>query len=108
MVVQIRVNAQKVIRAIPRTLYGTNVEWIDNGNGIFEPRSGKFDQSGDPACARGGGLADSLSGGLFSDHFHWKESIGPRDRRPMKEHFPKVPPRNSRWGRMKRSTWLSR
>ncbi len=91
MVVQIRVNAQKVIRAIPRTLYGTNVEWIDNGNGIFEPRSGKFDQSV-IRLARAAGVSQiRYPGGLFSDHFHWKESIGPRDRRPMKEHFPKGP-----------------
>jgi alpha-N-arabinofuranosidase len=91
MSVEIRVDAGKVVRAIPRTLFGTNVEWIDNGNGILDPRSGKFDQTV-VRLARDAGVSQiRYPGGLFSDHFHWKESVGPRDRRPVKQHFPKGP-----------------
>jgi alpha-N-arabinofuranosidase len=89
--VTIQVDASKVIRPIPRSLFGTNLEWIDNGNGIFDPKTGKFDQTVVKIAREAGITQIRYPGGVFSDHFHWKESVGPRDRRPTKEHFPKGP-----------------
>jgi alpha-L-arabinofuranosidase len=91
MTAEIRVDAVRVIRPIPRTLFGTNVEWIDNGNGILDPRTGRFDETVIRLAREAGVSQIRYPGGLFSDHFHWKESIGPRERRPMKQHYPKGP-----------------
>lgn len=85
--VSIDVNAGVVIREIPRELFGTNIEWIDNGNGMIDPKSGRFDPDIVRLAKEAGVTVVRYPGGLFSDHFHWRDSIGPRDDRPKREHY---------------------
>lgn len=82
----IAIDAGKVIREIPKTLYGTNIEWRWNANGLWNERLGRPD----PEIIR---LSDELGvtlirypGGVYSDFYHWKQGIGPLSDRPMVLH----------------------
>lgn len=85
--VSIEVNAGVVIRSIPRELFGTNIEWINNGNGMLEPESGKLDPDVVRLAKQAGVTLVRYPGGLFSDHFHWRDSVGPRRDRPTRRHY---------------------
>jgi alpha-N-arabinofuranosidase len=80
-----RINPSQVIRTIPHGLYGTNLEWFNQADGISND-----DGSVDPAwvqLAKAQGL-DSIRfpGGTLSDFYHWEDGIGPEAKRPVREH----------------------
>lgn len=79
------VDPTKVRRQIPRTLFGTNLEWFNNANGICAP-----DGTIDPAwiaLARDQGIDNvRFPGGTLSDFYHWRDGIGPADERPVRDH----------------------
>lgn len=82
----VRVDAGEVVRKIPRTLYGTNVEWIWNGNGMWMEN----ERRAHPEVAR---LTRDLGvslirypGGLFSDFYHWKDGVGAVGKRRQVKH----------------------
>lgn len=84
----ISVDAGRVIRAIPRTLYGANIEWIWNANMAFDEGARRVN----PEVVR---LARDLGvtlirypGGVFSDFYHWKNGVGPAAQRPEVMHEP--------------------
>jgi alpha-N-arabinofuranosidase len=84
----IRVDAGSVVRTIPRTLFGANVEWIWNANLMWEEPQRRVH----PEVVR---LARDLGvtlirypGGLFSDFYHWKTGVGPVEKRPEVRHEP--------------------
>jgi alpha-L-arabinofuranosidase len=87
----VEINAARHIRKIPRTIYGTNLEWIYNGYGIWDEKSGKLN----PDLIR---LTKELNvsllrypGGFFADFYDWREGIGPRNSRPRAQHYPGGP-----------------
>ncbi|HHL34809.1 MAG TPA: hypothetical protein ENJ30_10635 [Desulfobulbaceae bacterium] len=74
------------MRAIPRELYGTNVEWFNNGNGFWNVGEKRLD----PVLVR---LASEqhlslirFPGGTLSDYYQWKDGTGPRSLRPIRPH----------------------
>jgi len=79
------VDPTTVRRSIPRTLFGTNLEWFNNADGICEP-----DGSIDPewlTLARDQGIDNvRFPGGTLSDFYRWRDGIGPMDKRPTREH----------------------
>ena len=80
------VDAKTHIRDIPRTLYGTNIEWFNNGNGIVDD-IGVF-RSDLAAAARDEGISlVRFPGGTFSDYYHWEDGTGPLEKRPTTRHF---------------------
>jgi alpha-N-arabinofuranosidase len=80
-----RVVPDKTVRMVPRTLFGTNLEWFNQANGISAA-----DGSVDPGwlrIAREQGISHvRFPGGTLSDFYHWREGIGPHDRRPVSKH----------------------
>lgn len=87
----ITVHTQDVLREIPETLFGTNVEWIHNGNEIWDPAARHVH----PQQLR---LARALDltlirfpGGVFSDVYHWRDGIGDPAARPTTPHYPGGP-----------------
>ncbi len=79
----VNVNADKTIGTIPRTIYGANVEWVWNGNGIWDEKKDALDTD---MIRLGKDLGTSLlrfPGGFFSDFYHWREGIGSRNSRPQ-------------------------
>jgi len=82
----IEVDAATVVRQIPRTLYGTNVEWIWNANVMWLEES----RQPNPEALR---LAQELGislirypGGHYSDFYHWGDGIGAYEKRPQALH----------------------
>jgi alpha-N-arabinofuranosidase len=79
------VDPTKVERAIQPSLFGTNLEWFNNADGICGP-----DGSVDPewsALARDEGISNiRFPGGTLSDFYHWRDGIGPVDQRPVRDH----------------------
>jgi alpha-N-arabinofuranosidase len=82
----VEIDSGSVIRHIPRTLYGTNIEWIWNGNGLWLER----ERRPDPEVAR---LTRELGislirypGGHFADYYHWRDGVGPYEKRPDALH----------------------
>jgi alpha-L-arabinofuranosidase len=81
-----KVDATVELRRIPRTLYGTNVEWFNNGNGIVDD-SGNLRSDLVNAAKEEGISLYRFPGGTFSDYYHWRDGTGPIAKRPTTEHF---------------------
>lgn len=89
--VSITVDPKRVLRRIPPTIYGTNAEWIFEGQGLWSPQRRTLDPG---ALARVQEMAPTVirfPGGVFSDIYHWKDGIGAQDKRPSTPNFPKGP-----------------
>lgn len=88
---EILVDTSRSLRQVPATLFGTNVEWIFDGQGLWSAREGKLD-AGAVALTRQ--LSPTLirfPGGVFSDTYHWRNGVGPQDQRPVTTHYPGGP-----------------
>ena len=88
---EVRVDARDDLRAIPRSLYGTNVEWVWNGNGIWDAAR---DAPDDEVVRLSAGLGVSLirfPGGVFSDYYHFRDGLGPQAARKESLHYPNGP-----------------
>jgi len=82
----VHVNAARVIRQIPRTLFGANVEWITNGNLLWNDKTGKADPTLAHLAADAGISLLRYPGGYYSDFYHWKNGTGPAGNRPEMLH----------------------
>ncbi len=78
----VQVATGRAVRTIPRGLFGTNIEIIEDGQGLWDRRRGRLD----PAIV---GLARELSlgsirfpGGVWSDAYDWRHGVGPVGQRP--------------------------
>jgi alpha-N-arabinofuranosidase len=80
------VDAGKVLRTIPRLLYGANVEWIYDANGIWDARASKFDPAILRAAKELGVTLVRFPGGVFADYYHWKDGVGAQSARPVRPH----------------------
>ncbi|MHB1001083.1 MAG: alpha-L-arabinofuranosidase C-terminal domain-containing protein [Armatimonadota bacterium] len=84
----ISVDAGKVLRTIPKSLFGTNVEWTWNAAGLWDAERNQLRQEiVKPAKELGLGPV-RFPGGFFSDYYHWRDGIGPQATRPSREHSP--------------------
>lgn len=89
--VNITVNAHQVVRVIPSTLYGTNVEWIFDGQGLWSSKKNALDTEVLRLSKEIGPTVIRFPGGVFSDTYHWRDGIGPQDKRPTTLHHPGGP-----------------
>lgn len=70
------IDAGKILRAIPMELFGTNVEWVRNGNGVWNPDA-KAPQPQMARMARDLGVTVvRYPGGGFADYYHWRQGVG--------------------------------
>jgi len=84
----VRVDTTRILRTIPRGIFGTNVEVIRDANGLWDPRNQRLE----PQIV---GLASELHlgpirfpGGVWSDAYDWHNGIGPRDQRATTPTLP--------------------
>ncbi|MBN8216278.1 MAG: hypothetical protein J0L75_06525 [Spirochaetes bacterium] len=70
---------------IPSGLFGFNIEWIENGNGLADDQ-GMVAEAWTTRVAAGGVDHLRWPGGIFSDYYHWKDGIGPVTSRPTVPH----------------------
>ncbi|GAB6194942.1 hypothetical protein [Lysobacter xanthus] len=88
---EISIDTRRSLRQVPPTLFGTNAEWIFDGQGLWSARDGKLDAD---AVALTRQLSPTLirfPGGVFSDTYHWRNGIGPQAQRPVTAHYPGGP-----------------
>jgi alpha-N-arabinofuranosidase len=82
------VQADHDIRKIPRTLYGMNIEWIWDGNGIWNTGTQSLDPELISLTRDLGATLLRFPGGIFSDFYHWRDGVGPRNNRPRTASMP--------------------
>jgi alpha-N-arabinofuranosidase len=85
------VDASKTIRTIPAELHGTNLEWIWDGNGAWEPGRNRLNEV---VVTQTRDLGPSLlrfPGGTFSDFYHWRDGIGSQQSRKETDAMPGGP-----------------
>lgn len=83
----ISVDFARDVRPIPRELYGANLEWVWDGNGLIDPEKNAprpqiMDLIRDlrPSLLR-------FPGGIFANHYHWKDGTGPIQSRREASHI---------------------
>jgi alpha-N-arabinofuranosidase len=84
----VSIDASNVVRTIPRTLYGTNIEWRWNALDLWLEKEKRPDPKITALAKDLGVSLIRYPGGLFSDFYHWKSGIGPLDKRPEVTHEP--------------------
>lgn len=83
---QVSVDVGREIRRIPSTLYGTNVEWIYDGYGIWDREAHRLRPEIVRLTRELGSPLIRFPGGGFSDFYHWRDGIGPQDTRRETHH----------------------
>ncbi len=79
------------IRTIPSTLYGTNIEWIYDGYGLWNRKQAKLNTRVVDLTRSLGTSLLRFPGGVFSDFYHWRDGIGPMSKRRSSPHVPGGP-----------------
>jgi len=87
----ISVSPARHLRQIPRTLYGTNIEWIFNGHGIWDSESATLNPLIVSMTREMGVTLHRFPGGVFSDFYFWKDGVGPHHLRPETAALPTGP-----------------
>ncbi len=81
------VDAAVIKHSVNKGIFGTNVEWIDCGNGIWNSDKRKPDERYVELAKEQGISLVRFPGGTFSDFYHWTDGIGPVNLRPVRPHF---------------------
>lgn len=84
----VRIDASSIVRTIPRTIYGTNVEWRWNGNNLWLEKERKIDPRLFGLTKDLGVTVMRYPAGYYADYYHWKAGVGPIDKRPEVKHEP--------------------
>jgi alpha-N-arabinofuranosidase len=82
------VDAKREIRKIPSALYGANIEWIWNANGLWDPEHKRINPETVRLTRELGVTLLRFPGGVFANYYHWKDGIGPESSRKETEHTP--------------------
>jgi alpha-N-arabinofuranosidase len=84
----VRVDTTRVVRQIPRGVFGTNIETIREANGLWDADNQRLD----PQIVQ---LSRELKlgpirfpGGVWSDTYDWRDGVGPRAHRAAKPTHP--------------------
>jgi alpha-N-arabinofuranosidase len=88
---RVDIDAGQLIRRIPRTLYGTNIEWRWNATSLWREDRDAVDPVVQSLAQRMGVSIIRYPGGIYSDFFDWHDSVGPRAKRPKRRHAPDKP-----------------
>ncbi len=83
---KVRISAAKIIRQIPRTLYGTNIEWRWNATLLWQEKEDRLDPNLVRLTRDLGLSLIRYPGGIYSDFYHWRDGVGPRNQRPIVTH----------------------
>ncbi|HWB83045.1 MAG TPA: hypothetical protein VG675_02815 [Bryobacteraceae bacterium] len=76
------IHTDEVVRRIPSTLYGMNLEWVNAGQGLWDDTTGTFNPDALDLAQNLGSSLWRFPGGLFADYYHWRDGVGPPDQRP--------------------------
>ncbi len=73
---------------VPVGIFGTNVEWIRDANGLWNKGLGRVDPTILRATREAGVSLLRFPGGVWSDAYDWRDGIGPQSKRPTRPHVP--------------------
>ena len=79
----VHINASDIIRELPSGLYGSNINFIDNGSGILNPTSLDIYDNIAERFAAINLSTIRFPGGSLSERYNWWYGIGPQASRPM-------------------------
>lgn len=84
----VHVDASRILHTIPRAIFGTNLEVIQDGQGLWDVRNRRL-QPQIVALARDLALGPiRFPGGVWSDAYDWRLGLGPQDKRPSQPVVP--------------------
>jgi alpha-L-arabinofuranosidase len=78
----VTVTPNKEIRRIPATLYGINVEWGWDAQGVWNEQARAITPGVSDLMQNMGVTELRFPGGILSDLYHWSDGIGPPENRP--------------------------
>lgn len=78
----ISIDTTQVLRTIPDSLYGMNLEWVFNGHTLWDQYNQELNQRLLNLSSSIGVRLWRYPGGVFANHYHWLNGIGPQDSRP--------------------------
>jgi alpha-L-arabinofuranosidase len=84
----VSVSSDREITPVRRHLFGTNVEWIRNAQGLWDPETGSLDDEVVELARRAGVTLVRFPGGVWSDAYDWRDGVGPQAERPRRPHYP--------------------
>ena len=87
----ITIDPSASLRRIPATIFGTNVEWINDGQGLWSASRKGLDPDVVQWARELGPTLIRFPGGVFSDAYHWRDGVGPQERRPTSAQLPNGP-----------------
>jgi alpha-N-arabinofuranosidase len=88
---EITIDAGRELRRIPRTLYGSNIEWIWNANGMWDPARNAVNAEVIRLTRDAAISLLRFPGGVFADFYHWRDGVGPQSARKETAHTPGGP-----------------
>jgi len=90
----VRVDASRIVREIPRRMFGTNIEWRWHGNFVWDEKADRLDPEMIRLTREMGVTLIRYPGGVYADNYHWRQGVGPREERPIVQHEPGVDERS--------------
>lgn len=65
-------------------LFGSALEWVDSGNGLCIPATGELRADVIDLLKPLRLSVIRFPGGILADHYHWRDGVGPLNRRPTR------------------------
>ena len=81
--ITLTVEAGEYGQAVQRNIFGTNVEWFNNGDGFATSLGVQLAE----LATYMGTTVIRFPGGSLSDYYHWKDGTGPLANRPVRPHY---------------------
>lgn len=66
----------KVLNRVNPLIFGDNIEWVNNGMGIWSPEAKQFDEKLVKELKEAGVTHLRYPGGSLSDYFDWRKAVG--------------------------------
>jgi ABC-type polysaccharide/polyol phosphate transport system ATPase subunit/alpha-L-arabinofuranosidase len=90
-VARIEVDAEKTLRRIPATLFGANLDWVNDGSCLWDTAHNRINPYLVNFMLPYGLASFRYPGVLQPDYFHWHEAVGD-NRTPQRIGYPGNPP----------------
>jgi len=87
----VTVDVKQTIRRVSDDIFGTNVEWIFDAQGLWSVEGEQSEPEVVRLSREMGVTLLRFPGGVFSDFYDWRDGIGPLAKRPSTRHFPDGP-----------------
>jgi alpha-L-arabinofuranosidase len=78
----------RVLNRVNPLIFGDNIEWVNNGMGVWLPKERKFDEKLVQELREAGVTHLRYPGGSLSDYFDWRKAVG-AVRQPQPNPFDK-------------------